>query len=163
MSKQSKESQRATLPAPTEQGEIQNARNWGGEKETVRRDILVAFDARARKAERARNKEHGYPDEPSDGFRSVVDARWYMGRSSSASEVHCSVWIHTRDGRRISGRGSAGGWGYHKESAALASALRSAGVRLARSIGGVGDSAISGALHAVAIAAGYSRSPRTIL
>lgn len=70
----------------------------------------------------------------------LADARLYMGRSSRSSVVYCSVWLQNStpvynaksggDELHVSGRGDAGGWGYHKQSAALGSALSAAGVEL---------------------------------
>lgn len=62
-------------------------------------------------------------------LREVVVARCYMGRSSSASVVYCSLWVHAGE-LHCSGKGSAGGYGYHKPSAALQDAISSAGVEL---------------------------------
>lgn len=102
-------------------------------------------------------------------LRSVVTARCYMGRSSSASTVYASLWVHGKD-VYTSGKGNAGGWGYHKQSAAIDSAIRSAGIELygspygserdkanaknQTSISGVGSTAIDDALLAIAKAAG---------
>jgi hypothetical protein len=112
---------------------------------------------------------------------SPITARFFMGRSAAASVVYCCVWIRTARGTWHSGRGSAGGCGYHKTSAALDDALASAGVELygypysnpnrdrdgkpiedltalktkRASISGVGESAMRYALEAVAKAAGY--------
>lgn len=60
----------------------------------------------------------------------LITVRWYMGRSNQASVVYCCVWIHGSGQRYYSGKGQAGGWGYHKYSAAFASALTSAGIEL---------------------------------
>lgn len=49
-----------------------------------------------------------------------------------------------------SGSGKAGGYGYHRPSQAAAEAFRNAGFTLANDIGGVGDTAMEGALHALA-------------
>lgn len=64
--------------------------------------------------------------------KTVIDCRLYMGKSASASVVHCSLWIRSteRNGFESSGRGTASGYGYHKESAAVASAISSAGIEL---------------------------------
>lgn len=62
-------------------------------------------------------------------FKELVTVRWYMGRSSQASVVYCCVWIRGKN-RYFSGKGSAGGYGYHKTSAAFQDALTSAGIRL---------------------------------
>lgn len=117
--------------------------------------------------------------------RVIVDCRMYMGKSASASAVHCSLWVQYvknapetwSDGyASTSGSGVASGYGYHKSSAALASAISSAGIELWGSpyckpvnsetpadmrkrmkqrahIGGTGT--IEGALSAIAYAAGY--------
>ena len=63
--------------------------------------------------------------------REVVTARAYMGRSRSASNVYASIWVRgTTAETCTSGKGSAGGYGYHKESAAFAEAISSAGIEL---------------------------------
>ncbi len=61
-------------------------------------------------------------------LREVVCARAYMGRSRTASTVYASIWVHGP--RYCAGHGQAGGYGYHKESAAFAEAIRSAGIDL---------------------------------
>lgn len=110
-----------------------------------------------------------------------VSVKCYMGRSSSASVVYCNIWIHgSKAGGKsvsLSGSGSAGGWGYHKVSAAVDEALRSAGVQLygslysrnekpdmkkTASISGVGDSAIEAALVAICRALGYRGKVRIV-
>ena len=97
-------------------GSHHSAINYSHQKELVNQMQLVAYQ--------------------SGKFDTVVDARFYMGRSSQSSTVYCFVWIHGK-GFYTSGRGSAGGYGYYKESAALAYALDSAGVTLYGSPGGV--------------------------
>lgn len=110
----------------------------------------------------------------------LVDVRCYMGRSSSASTVYASIWVKMKDGW-TSGTGSAGGYGYDKESSAIGAAIRNAGIELygnqyadkdgmvfnyetkqrekenlkqkAR-IDGVGESAIRSAVEAIARMAG---------
>ena len=100
-----------------------------------------------------------------------VTARFYMGRSSSASVVYCCLWV---DGR-YSGRGQAGGYGYHKESAALQEAIKSVGIQLKGdpygregkeggncSIHGIGQQGMELALKAIARAAGYRGKAKII-
>ena len=91
-------------------------------------------------------------------LKSIVDARFYMGRSASSSVVYCSIWIHGGSiENRIytSGAGSAGGGGYHKESAALAQAIESANINLIgdnnkdADIGGRGEQIMSEAVTAI--------------
>ena len=126
--------------------------------------------------------------------RKIVDCRVYMGRSSSASVVYAALWIsfdvkQCRDENAkawqhgyTTGNGKAGGYGYHKASAAVQDAIASAGIELygsaytgtsdynyatktlepfipdftvRASISGVGSEAIRSALLAIAFAAGY--------
>lgn len=92
---------------------------------------------------------------PDSSGEVVLPVRAWLYQSPRGSVVYCSVRIKTRDGRYTSGAGNAGGYGYHKASAALGDALTSAGVRLDSAINGRGDSAMRDALRAVAEAAGY--------
>lgn len=111
----------------------------------------------------------------------VVQLHLYMGRGAYASQVKAAVWITLAKDKKpeawqygnVSGKGSAGGYGYDKQSAAAQDALTSAGVQLWGSpytniqagekidfkkrayIGGVGESAIRSALMATAYAAGF--------
>lgn len=142
--RQDKMTMRATLPAET----VRNARNYGGEKETVSTYKVIG-------------KKNG-------ALCSIVEARFYMGRSSSASTVYCSLWVSGET--YCSGSGKAGGYGYHKESAALADAIRSAGIQLTGAnyarhegrvnykkpayISGCGEASMNMALQAIARAAG---------
>lgn len=107
-----------------------------------------------------------------------ITARFYMGRSSSASVVYCCFWAHnyhhkTKPAKSVSvsGKGTASGWGYHKMSAALASAISDAGIKLFGSpyagqdegypknnpvhFGGCGSSSMEEALKAITKALGY--------
>lgn len=87
-----------------------------------------------------------------DTLETVVDARWWMGKSASASVVYCSVWVYPpmhSVAEGASGRGSAGGGGYHKESAALEDAFTSAGVKFEAHFGGAGEAAMARAIAAV--------------
>lgn len=116
----------------------------------------------------------------------VATCRAYMGRSRNASVVYASIWVWTdphlsEDGERVyfststSGTGSAGGWGYHKLSAAVGDAISSAGIELYGDvygredkktrayIGGVGDSAIHDALLAIGRAVLGGRAKLTVI
>jgi len=135
-----------TMKAKIEK-QVSNARNYGNEKETVSNFIVIG-------------KINGE-------MREVVNARCYMGRSRSASTVYASIWVHG-NGIYTSGKGTAGGYGYHKESAAVGDAIMNAGVTLWGSpytgetgdlkhrahIGGCGSGSIRAALEAIAKAAG---------
>ena len=62
-------------------------------------------------------------------FLTPVTCRCYMGRSARSSTVYSSIWIRGNN-HEASGHGTAGGYGYHKESAAIAYAIQSAGIKL---------------------------------
>lgn len=137
---------KAILPADTRS----NGKNFDCDKETIRRMVVVG-------------KLGGK-------LRNVCEARFYMGRANSASTVYCSLWVHGDN--YTSGHGKASGYGYHKSSAALASAINSAGIDLMGAnyayvkddtrinfksrayIGGCGDSSMEMAMKAIARAAG---------
>lgn len=89
--------------------------------------------------------------DPSTGAQTVV-ARFYEG----PTVTYACVWVHggTSHGH---GGGSAGGYGYHKESAALETAIANAGMSLENPIGGRGESAMEEALLAIAQAATRKR------
>lgn len=118
----------ATLPTVND---ISKAINHGGKKELTDATSIIAF---------ARGQLH-----------EICTARWYMGRSREASVVYCSLWVRRpslwdaegtsllKEGAWWSGSGSAGGYGYHKGSAALDEAIRSAGITLSRSVSGTGE------------------------
>lgn len=144
----------AKIPTPN----IYNARCYDG-KQTVADSALCKPNA--------------------DGtIATLARVEWYMGRSKNSSVVYCNVWIPGV----CSGTGQAGGWGYHKESAAFADALKSAGVELYGSpysrredaelteerrqerahIGGCGSQSVDEALKAIALCLGYAE-PLTII
>jgi hypothetical protein len=57
-----------------------------------------------------------------------VCARAYMGASKNASVVYATLWVYGNV--YTSGSGTAGGYGYHKESQAFQDAIASAGIEL---------------------------------
>lgn len=117
----------ATLPAEGKH----NARNYSGEKELT--DLFIVT-----------TKEG-----------STVEARCWMGRSRNSSVVYAAFWVYGhKTGFSASGRGTAGGGGYHKASAAIGEAIESAGITLNQSIHGVGGTAIRCALQAIVTALG---------
>lgn len=133
-----------------------NAKNYSQEKELVSRYLVI--DKKTEKV--------------------IIDCRCYMGRVSNSSQVYSSIWINSlkplcEDAEGFtaytSGYGMAGGYGYHKESAAIDDAISSAGFTLFGSasgydnkpdfkktcrIAGVGETAINSALLAIAYACG---------
>lgn len=103
---------------------------------------------------------------PSGELHEVITVKCYMGHSASASVVHAVLWVRCADGVWTSGSGSAGGYGYHKESAAIADAIKSAGIELKDldrtdrkvrwfDFGGTGTSYYPQVFEAITRAAGY--------
>jgi len=126
--------------------------------------------------------------------KTIVDCRISMGRSRSASTVYADLWVsgikdnkipkkadytytidncyndepRTFTSNSLSGKGSAGGYGYDKASAAVADAIDSCGITLwgtpyhgqepdfkkQAHIGGTG--VVEGGLLAIAYACGYN-------
>lgn len=124
-------------------GKLQSiAINLGDKKETIASRTLIAFE---------------------DGkFKELITARWYMGRSSSAMQVDCSVWFDSAimeashvEWTDCSGRGKAGGGGYCKQSAAFEAAMRSAGIKCDQGIAGRGMSVVEDAMIALAKQQGF--------
>lgn len=88
----------------------------------------------------------------------ACDARFYMSRSGDgASPVYCALWARS-DKHYGSGAGVAKGYGYHKNSAAMDSAITSAGFELDKHIDGCGSDAMREALLALAEAVGVDLS-----
>lgn len=121
-----------------------DAQNMNGEKDLVQR-IVVVDDAGSK--------------------QQIIDCRLYMGRSSNASTVYCSIWAsgHINNERVwLSGHGKAGGCGYHKPSAAMQNAIAAAGFTLtddngdSMPIDGRGDEAMHAAALAIAAVLGYN-------
>lgn len=118
-------------------------------------------------------------------IEAVTVRTYYNAKGSGLQPVRACVWVRPAPGAGIdyrSGSGSASGCGYHKESAAIASALRSAGVALlgrprghraepmreqdrARpfDFGGTGSSYYPEIFEAVARAVGYRVAPGSAL
>lgn len=91
-------------------------------------------------------------------FHEPVTVRWFQSpRADGMARLYCTIWARARAGMSASGNGYASGCGYHKPSAALSEAIRSAGIKLAQPIGGWGDSAMEDALLAIARALGFRR------
>ena len=122
---------KATLTTPN----ADNGRNYGGEKETLETYKVIGVG-------KTRSDIH-----------ELATLRIYRGRSRNASRVYASLWLTY--GNYNSGTGWAGGYGYHKASAAAAEAIRSAGIKLDKDIGGTGDRATEDAMHAIGIMQGF--------
>lgn len=111
----------------------QNGRNYSGQKEMCAAYSVIA-STRA-------------------GMVECITCRVYMARSRNAMAVYASIWANGRD-VWTAGTGSASGYGYHKESAAIDYAISSAGFKLSRRVDGTGEH--EAALLACARALGYS-------
>jgi len=111
---------------------VSNAKNLHGTKETIETHTLVCI----------------YKGE----IKQPVSARFYMGRSNSASVVYCSIWVGSRE-YHTSGHGQAGGYGYCKKRAALYWACKDANLEFSRSTSSTGE--IRETLIAIAKALGY--------
>lgn len=149
----------ATLPAET----TENARNLDHARERVAQMTLLAFDQSERVNSTPIDDDTGEL-RPDAGFVELIDVRFWTARGKSASVTYCSIWVRDhKGGRWFAGYGTAGGGGYHKPSAALDAAIRSAGITLEGDIHGAGERPMEHALHAIAVALGYGDRPRTIV
>jgi hypothetical protein len=119
-----------------------NAIYQGQKKETISTRVLIAYV---------------------DGkFKELITARWYMGRSSSATQIDCSIWFSSYVMEKshaqwtdCSGKGKAGGGGYCKQSAAFEDAMNSAGIKCDSGISGRGMSVVEEAMIAFANQQGF--------
>jgi hypothetical protein len=79
-----------------------------------------------------------------------IDVRIY----GTQSRNYCCLWVRGA-GAWNSGSGYAGGWGYHRPSAAMQNALTAAGITLDEAIDGRGESSMEAAIMAIAKHLGY--------
>lgn len=78
--------------------------------------------------------------------KELITVRYY----ATSTRVYCCVWIFlTEQNIYLHAGGYAGGYGYHKQSAALEDALHKLGFVFAAGFGGCGDSAEIHALEAI--------------
>ena len=84
-------------------------------------------------------------------IKELAECRLYMSNSRSASRITAILWVH--GDKYACGSGHADGYGYHKQSAAVESAIYAAGFELSEHIGGRGEQALIDGLKAVALAA----------
>lgn len=75
---------------------------------------------------------------------------------ATPSRHYACVWLFGRENGCISGGAYAGGYGYHRASAAADAAIKRAGITLSESISGRGDTAIIDALTAIGVACGIN-------
>lgn len=74
-----------------------------------------------------------------------IEARFY----GTGSQNTCCLWIHSAP-LYTQGSGKAGGYGYHRPSAAFEAAANAAGFTFSEGVSGVGESAVREALLAMA-------------
>jgi len=100
---------------------------------------------------------HGYQFiNPADNH-AVIDCRIYTGLRKGSDRITAAIWISDNKSQRYShGVGIAGGYGYHKGSQAIETALREMGIKLDERIGGTGYDACIRAFNAIMAALGYT-------
>lgn len=79
-----------------------------------------------------------------------IDVRIY----GTQARNYCCLWVRGGDGWN-SGSGWAGGYGYHRASAAMQKALAAAGIELDHDIDGRGENAMKDAIMDIAKHLGY--------
>ena len=130
---------------------------------------IVAFNPReSKKNTSSFRRENSFWSELAlidlDRGRDVVNVRFY----GSGATVYCvawfSLWQYEFPGAGLCGAtascrgmGKAGGYGYHKPSAAMSEAFQDAGIVLSNDISGVGDTAMLDAMLALAAHVGIAR------
>lgn len=102
-------------------------------------------------------KKSDFPCGNNQPMKDIINVKLYAVPNRTWGAVwYACVWINSNS-IHISGGGKASGCGYHKPSAALANALHDAGVELSQSISGVGESAMTDSLAAIAKSLGYKK------
>lgn len=118
-------------------GAQDNGKNLGHEKEVVHTRSLIVFDGKE--------------------MKEIAIARWYMGRSSQANRVYCSIWVYTPVfGQYTAGNGQSSGYGFCKHSDAFERAINSAGIYSSEPISGRGMGEVDSFLEAMGKQAGFA-------
>lgn len=104
-------------------------------------------------AYRAREKQallHQYSviAETENGIRELVIARLYASLRRNSTRVTCILWTNGPHNANASGNDDS--YGHHRGSAALADAIRNAGIELTENISSRGNEAMREALLAIA-------------
>ena len=89
----------------------------------------------------------------------VLDARIEARLYGNGTSNTCCLWVRDVgfNGKCTQGSGHAGGYGYHRKSAAMQAAIYNAGFTLSEPIDGVGEIAMRAALLAIAKCVGVKR------
>lgn len=105
----------------------------------------------------APNPKYRKGDAYSKRYVKAIDIRLFVSRGSDGGgNVYAQVWAHSRDGTQYTrGHGSASGYGYHKESAAVDAAFSHAGVNLLSDFSGYGDEPMRIAIKTLAARLGW--------
>lgn len=82
-----------------------------------------------------------------DNLHEVVSTKVFRAFQGSVTTV--ILWVYGKD-KWISASGRAGGYGYHKGSAALQEAIDNSKIKISESINGRGDVAMEMAIEAIA-------------
>lgn len=83
-------------------------------------------------------------------FEQPITVKFYATRARN----YCCLWIRCK-AVQVSGGGSAGGYGYHRASAAMDAAMRNAGIKPEYDISGRGRNAMLEAIKSMAKELGY--------
>jgi hypothetical protein len=92
-----------------------------------------------------RKENHFYKE---DAVMTIIDGmikcKFTVRYYATQSTHYCCIWLSLPDSVWIHGSGKAGGYGYHRESAALADALRNCGIEFSNLSGtGQGEEALN--------------------
>ena len=104
-----------------------------------------------------------------DSYSAIIPSKYYENAANAVVELrlygtgsknYACLWVHdsSNSGIVTSGTGSAGGYGYHRPSAAAAEAIENAGITLSEDISGRGDGAIESAVFAIAKMLGHDNA-----
>lgn len=87
-------------------------------------------------------------------FREILIVRIYSTNACN----YCCIWLNdSKKGIHLSGGAYAGGYGYHRPSQAMQSALNDAHIFTSENIGGVGETGMREAMEAIANKLGYRK------
>jgi hypothetical protein len=78
-----------------------------------------------------------------------IDTAVMLRLYGTGNRNYAAIWVGN-GAVNLRGTGQAGGYGYHRPSAAAAEAIRNAGIELSEDIAGVGECAIREAVMAIA-------------